>query len=135
MCAPNYYSIILLLLLVPSRTVRRLALNASCASRSYLRPPTHLVLLTHHLQKATCSIERDETYVPRTRTDYGLPPPGKAQPPDYHQAFEDAPIYTLGRILVMQFLGWHLYILNNALGSPSYPPGTNVSLPFSFQRL
>jgi hypothetical protein len=78
------------------------------------------------LQKATSSIERDENYVPRTRTDYSLPPATSALSTDYHEMFEETPIYTLARILVMQVAGWQYYLLTNALGSPMYPPGTNV---------
>lgn len=30
-------------------------------------------------------------------------------------------------MLLMQLLGWQSYLLQNTLGSPIYPPGTNVS--------
>jgi omega-6 fatty acid desaturase (delta-12 desaturase) len=73
------------------------------------------------------SIERDETFVPRTRTDYNLPPESSARPSDYHEIFEETPIYTLFRMLFMQVLGLQFYLFTNALGSPKYPPGTNVS--------
>lgn len=78
------------------------------------------------IQKATSSVERDENYVPRTRTDYGLPSAHKAQARDYHEIFEETPIYTLLRMLAMQALGWQFYLFTNAMGSPSYPKGTNV---------
>lgn len=87
--------------------------------------PQCLIFLFHS-QKATGSIERDENYVPRTRTDYGLPDESKAQVLDYHEIFEETPIYTLCRMLAMQLFGWHAYLLYNALGSPSYPEGTSV---------
>jgi len=77
-------------------------------------------------QKATMSIERDENYVPRTRTDYMLPPASEAHITDYHDIFEETPIYTLFRMLAMQALGWQFYLLTNAMGSPTYPAGTNV---------
>jgi hypothetical protein len=77
-------------------------------------------------QKATSSIERDENYVPRTRADYNLPQSKSALITDYHEIFEETPIYTLVRMLVMQLAGWQYYLLTNALGSPMYPPGTNV---------
>lgn len=77
------------------------------------------------------SIERDENFVPRTRTDYNLPPETSARISDYHEVFEETPIYSLARVLFMQALGWQYYLLTNAMGSPMYPAGTNVSLSFS----
>lgn len=74
------------------------------------------------------SIERDENFVPRTRTDYGLPSESTAILADYHEVFEETPIYSLGRMLFMQLLGWQYYLATNAMGSPMYPPGTNVSV-------
>ena len=71
-------------------------------------------------------MERDENYVPRTRKDCGLPPESHAQPLDYHEVFEETPLYTLFRMVAMQLLGWQSYLLQNTLGSHMYPPGTNV---------
>lgn len=73
------------------------------------------------------SIERDENYVPRTRTDYGLPSESSAKLSDYHDIFEETPIYTLIRMAFMQLLGLQFYLLTNIMGSPMYPSGTNVS--------
>ena len=73
------------------------------------------------------SLERDENFVPRTRKDYNLPSESVAKNSDYHEIFEETPIYTLVRMFLMQALGWQYYLLTNAMGSPSYPPGTNVS--------
>ncbi|KAF9269537.1 delta-12 fatty acid desaturase [Marasmius fiardii PR-910] len=85
---------------------------------------------THHAHhKATTSIERDENYVPRTRKDLGVPPEANAR--DYHEIFEETPIYTLGRMLVMQLLGWQIYLVTDVSGSPRHPPGTNHLLPSS----
>lgn len=83
----------------------------------------------HH--KATNSVERDENYVPKTRKELGLPAESKATLIDYHEIFQDAPIYTLFGMLIMQFLGWQYYLTYNALGSPMYPPGTNHFFPSS----
>lgn len=73
------------------------------------------------------SMERDENYVPRTRTDYKLPPASSAHVTDYHEIFEETPIYTLVRMLLMQALGMQFYLARNSLGSPMYPEGANVS--------
>ena len=72
------------------------------------------------------SMERDENYVPRIRSDYKLPPRGQAQPIDYEEIFEEMPLFTLGRMVLMQLLGMQSYLLRNSMGLPSYPPGTNV---------
>lgn len=78
-------------------------------------------------QNAANSVERDENFVPRLRSDYSLPPKGASQPLNYREVFEETPLYTLGRMLAMQLLGWQAYLLQNTLGSPAYPAGTNVS--------
>ncbi|KAJ7475899.1 delta-12 fatty acid desaturase [Mycena latifolia] len=83
----------------------------------------------HH--KKTMSIEDDENYVPRTRSDFGLPPAGQARMTDYHDIFEETPIYSLLRLIVMQAVGLQAYLTVNALGSPKYPPGTNHFHPSS----
>ena len=54
------------------------------------------------MQKATSSIERDENYVPYDRSDYALPPASKATAFDYAEVFEETPLMTLARMLVMQ---------------------------------
>ncbi|KZS96675.1 hypothetical protein SISNIDRAFT_424253 [Sistotremastrum niveocremeum HHB9708] len=87
---------------------------------------------THHAHhKATGSIERDENFVPRTRVDYHLPAEDSATHADYKEMFEETPIFTLGRMVFMQLLGWQAYLLYNALGSPMYPEGTNHFEPSS----
>jgi len=78
------------------------------------------------------AIERDENFVPRTRTDYNLPPETSAHLADYHEIFEDTPIYTLARMIFMQALGWQFYLVTNAMGSPMYPPWTNVGSSYCF---
>ena len=82
-------------------------------------------------------MERDENFVPRTRSHYGLRPEALAKIAEYHEVFEDAPIATLVRMLFMQALGWQIYLLRNELGNPKYPPGTNVCFlsPFILELL
>ncbi|KAF7800238.1 hypothetical protein EIP86_011485 [Pleurotus ostreatoroseus] len=83
----------------------------------------------HH--NAANSVERDENYVPRTRSEYGLPPEKECQKLDYREIFEDTPLFTLGRMVLMQLLGWQSYLLFNTLGCPMYPSGTNHFSPSS----
>ncbi|KAK0233209.1 fatty acid desaturase-domain-containing protein [Armillaria fumosa] len=81
---------------------------------------------THHAHhKATSSMERDENYVPYLRSDYGLPSKAKARQFDYDEVFEETPIYTLSRMLIMQGFGWWVYLVKNTMGSKMYAPGTN----------
>ncbi|KAJ3515052.1 hypothetical protein NLJ89_g2002 [Agrocybe chaxingu] len=99
---------------------------------TFILVPYYAWRSTHHAHhKATMSIERDENFVPRTRSDYGLPAESVAHIADYHEIFEETPIYTLGRMIFMQLLGWQYYLLTNAMGSPMYPPGTNHFQPSS----
>ncbi|KAF9066356.1 delta-12 fatty acid desaturase [Rhodocollybia butyracea] len=87
---------------------------------------------THHLHhKATASIEREENYVPRTRSDLNLPPEPIAIPTDYHEILEETPMYTVVRMLIMQLLGWNMYLFTHTLGSPRHPKGTNHFNPSS----
>ncbi|KAJ6526664.1 fatty acid desaturase-domain-containing protein [Mycena capillaripes] len=82
---------------------------------------------THHTHHRTVgSIERDENYVPRTRSELGI-----AMTEQLHEVFEETPLYTLGRLLVMQLLGFQAYLLFNTLGCPRDPPGTNHFNPSS----
>ncbi|KAG6917775.1 hypothetical protein DXG01_001180 [Tephrocybe rancida] len=81
--------------------------------------------------KATASMERDENYVPYTRSEYNLPEEKKATKFDYAEVFEETPIFTLFRMFVMQGFGWWIYLSKNTLGSKMYPPGTNHFSPSS----
>ncbi|KAF9467195.1 fatty acid conjugase [Collybia nuda] len=99
---------------------------------TFLLIPYYSWRSTHHAHhKATMCMERDENYVPRTRADYKLPPASSALAADYHEIFEETPIYTLVRMLFMQALGMQFYLARNSLGSPMYPDGTNHFNPSS----
>ncbi|KAK7035390.1 hypothetical protein VNI00_011921 [Paramarasmius palmivorus] len=83
----------------------------------------------HH--KATVSVERDVNYMPRTRSSFGLPPPHVARSRDYHEIFEETPIYTFYRMFLMQVFGLFFFLVFNRRGSPQHPPGTNHFNPMS----
>ncbi|KAF9524564.1 delta-12 fatty acid desaturase [Crepidotus variabilis] len=99
---------------------------------TFILVPYYAWRSSHHAHhKATSSLERDENYVPRTRSDYKLPSESTAHLVDYHEIFEETPIYTLGRMVFMQLLGWQYYLFSNAMGNPMYPEGTNHFQPSS----
>jgi omega-6 fatty acid desaturase (delta-12 desaturase) len=116
------------------------ALSNSRALNTFIGYPLHIFVLapyhawkaSHNLHhKATGQMERDENYLPKSRSQYGLPAKGVAKTTDYLEMFEDAPLYTLGRMLFMQLAGLQLYFTFNLLGSPMYPAGTNHYNPYS----
>lgn len=107
---------------------------ASYAFFSMLTSSTSLTYSYHPSDKTTGSMERDENYVPKTRSELGLKPASQMKRTDYQEIFEETPIFTLGRMIVMQTLGWQLYLTFNTLGSPMYPAGTNVC-PLFLSRL
>ncbi|KAG6875818.1 hypothetical protein C0993_007274 [Termitomyces sp. T159_Od127] len=94
---------------------------------TFILVPYYAWRSSHHAHhKATMSVERDENFVPRTRSEYGLPPENIAKINDYHEMFEETPIYTLFRMLFMQALGWQYHLFTNAMGNQAYPPWTNA---------
>ncbi|KAG6908665.1 hypothetical protein DXG01_003759 [Tephrocybe rancida] len=82
-------------------------------------------------QKSTNNIERDETYVPPTRTDFKLPDGRVAVRMDYAEVLEETPAFTLFKLFVRQFFGFQLYLIHNRKGNPRYPPGTSHYKPSS----
>ena len=77
-------------------------------------------------------MERDEVFVPKTRTQVGLKPESETVQPEQQQAaahgkdesmlekiddlLEDAPLYNLACVLVQQIFGWPMYLIRNASG-------------------
>ncbi|KAJ3507813.1 hypothetical protein NLJ89_g6095 [Agrocybe chaxingu] len=85
----------------------------------YESKPTNSVLgfLVH--SKATGSMERDENYVPYTRSTFSLPDEKKATQMDYAEVLEETPLYTLFRLFIMQALKNNIrgcYVLLSDLG-------------------
>ncbi|KAF5366888.1 hypothetical protein D9615_010536 [Tricholomella constricta] len=99
---------------------------------TFILVPYYAWRSSHHAHhKATMSVEREENFVPLTRSDYNLPSESSAHITDYHDIFEETPIYTLGRMLIMQALGWQFYLVTNAMGNKMYPPWANHFQPSS----
>ncbi|KIY48087.1 hypothetical protein FISHEDRAFT_44005 [Fistulina hepatica ATCC 64428] len=83
----------------------------------------------HHVNHG--SMERDEVYVPRTRSDLGIPDEKEGYKIDYSEFFHDSPIWTLGELIVQQVIAWPAYLMFNATGQRSYPKFTNHFTPNS----
>ncbi|KAL9713608.1 hypothetical protein Ac2012v2_003219 [Leucoagaricus gongylophorus] len=82
----------------------------------------------HHRNHA--SMERDEVYVPKTRSDLGIPVEN-GQHIDYEDYFGDTPVYTLIMLLCQQFLAFPAYLMFNVSGQKTYPRWTNHFNPNS----
>lgn len=54
-------------------------------------------------------MERDEVYVPKTRSDLGLPKEGDPKL-DYEEILGDTPIYTLYMLVRQQVLAFPAYL-------------------------
>ncbi|KAF7314691.1 Linoleoyl phosphatidylcholine delta-12 acetylenase [Mycena kentingensis (nom. inval.)] len=85
----------------------------------------------HHMHHA--SMERDEVYVPKTRSDLGIPGPGAEAEVkfDYDEIFGDTPLFTLFMLVRQQLLAFPAYLLFNVSGQKHYPRWTNHFLPSS----
>lgn len=81
-----------------------MAIDPSCPSRRFFHNFLLPIVRSSIAQKATASMERDENYVPYTRSKFGLPEEKKATKVDYTEIFEETPIYTFFRLFVMQGL-------------------------------
>ncbi|EIM85226.1 uncharacterized protein STEHIDRAFT_59242 [Stereum hirsutum FP-91666 SS1] len=91
--------------------------------------------ISHHRHHANHgSMERDEVYVPKTRSDLGIPPEPRPQsdghasttsPINYAEYFEDTPLYTLAMLLRQQLFAFPVYLLWNVSGQKGYPNWTN----------
>ncbi|KAI8802232.1 delta-12 fatty acid desaturase [Cladochytrium replicatum] len=70
----------------------------------------------HH--KANAHMDKDQVFVPSTRSDYKLPPLKKGDENDHDlkHVIQDSPIYLLLGILRMVLIGWPAYLLINSSG-------------------
>jgi omega-6 fatty acid desaturase (delta-12 desaturase) len=55
-------------------------------------------------------MERDEVYVPKTRSDLGIPKEDKHHEVHYEDYFMDTPIYTLGMLILQQLIAFPAYL-------------------------
>ncbi|KZV69201.1 hypothetical protein PENSPDRAFT_488127 [Peniophora sp. CONT] len=84
----------------------------------------------HHQHHA--SMEKDEVYLPATRSELGLPQePHGHNGVDYDEIFGDTPVYTMLMLLCQQFLAFPAYLLFNVSGQKTYPKWTNHFDPSS----
>ncbi|KAJ2083931.1 hypothetical protein H4R24_000461 [Coemansia sp. RSA 988] len=76
----------------------------------------------HH--KNTNNMNRDEVFVPHTKSSRGLQ--GKSSTPAWIEdsVFEDSPLYSLAMVLGQSLFGWPLYLYRNASG-PKYARGAS----------
>ncbi|KAI0691073.1 fatty acid desaturase-domain-containing protein [Cytidiella melzeri] len=88
---------------------------------SFLWTPYFSWAISHHRHHANHnSMERDEVYVPKTRSDLGIPS-REQHKIEWHEYFEDTPVYTLFTLLRQQLLAFPAYLLFNVSGQKSYP--------------
>ena len=55
-------------------------------------------------------MERDEVYVPKTRSDLGIPQEHDHHGIDYDEYFGDTPLYTLYMLIRQQLLAFPAYL-------------------------
>ncbi|KAI0319483.1 fatty acid desaturase-domain-containing protein [Amylostereum chailletii] len=82
----------------------------------------------HHQNHA--SMEKDEVYVPKTRSDLGIPNIS-GNLIDYDEILGDTPIYTLSKLILQQLAAFPAYLLFNVSGQKKYPRWTNHFNPSS----
>lgn len=94
-------------------------------THTFLWTPYFSWKISHHRHhRHHGSMEKDEVYVPKTRSDLGLPREGDPRL-DYDEVFGDTPIYTLFMLVRQQLLAYPAYLLFNVSGQKTYPKWTN----------
>ncbi|KAL5536391.1 hypothetical protein ACEPAF_213 [Sanghuangporus sanghuang] len=77
----------------------------------------------HHANHA--SMEHDEVYIPKTRTELGIPKETKDKRIDYTEYFGDTPLWMLILLIRQQLLAFPWYLFANVSGRKDYPKWTN----------
>ena len=110
---------------------------------SALLVPYHSWRISHgRHHAATGHLNRDEVFVPRTRSQLGIQPVkedgevlginvSKFRQNELREALEESPLASLYNMLLQQVFGWPLYLIRNASGQLHYPPRTNHFQPSS----
>ncbi|KAH8102899.1 fatty acid desaturase-domain-containing protein [Cristinia sonorae] len=94
-------------------------------THSFLWTPYFSWKISHHRHhKAHACMERDEVYVPKTRSQLGIPKLENHEI-EWEDYFGDTPIYTLLMLLRQQFLAFPAYLIMNVSGQKDYPAWTN----------
>ncbi|KAJ2483413.1 hypothetical protein IWW56_000416 [Coemansia sp. RSA 2131] len=112
----------------PSRSVNNITgwiLHSALLVPYYAWRHTHS---QHH--KNTANINRDEVFVPRTKSFRGLN--DKPSTPSWRldTVFEESPMYHVAKVVAQSLFGWPLYLYRNASG-PKYARGASHFNPKS----
>lgn len=84
---------------------------------SALLVPYHSWRISHSKHhKATGHMQKDQVFVPKTRSKVGLPPKNDAHDDDHVHLDEEAPIVTLFYMVIQFVFGWPAYLIVNASG-------------------
>jgi len=95
-------------------------------THTFLWTPYFSWRISHHRHHSNhASMERDEVYVPKTRSDLGLPQEKPGETIDYDEILGDTPLYTLYMLARQQVLAFPAYLLFNVSGQKDYPAWTN----------
>lgn len=105
---------------------------------SRLGVPYHSWRITHAKHHAsTAHLAQDQVFVPKTRSQLGLPPLNPSKEDLYgssvseevqkelFEAIGDSPIGAAWGAFTYLIVGWPAYLLTNASGQKRYPKGTN----------
>jgi omega-6 fatty acid desaturase (delta-12 desaturase) len=111
---------------------------------SALGVPYHSWRISHAKHHAsTGHMTQDQVFVPRTRSEWGLPPLDAEGEElggsrvsvkimkEFREALHDTPIATTIGFFSYLLIGWPAYLIRNASGQKRYPKGTNHFNPDS----